>query len=178
LDIVLRRFGLVIEQAGADHELCVLGGAEPHRNAVEDGKIARGPEVKHGRVLVLAKLVAGEIARGDGDVICIIGHAEAAKLFLHSGSRTRRIGEEHYDAAPRAKVSRRRDRAGESAVPVMHHAPDIDEPGAIARTDLLDRGDERDGWSDQRHAARLEARSLRVKLAGQSHWSRYFGFAW
>src|SRR5262245_16401991 len=59
---------------------------------------------------------------------------------------------------------------------IMHHSPDIDEPRAVARTDLLDRGDHRDGWSDQHHAARLEARSLRVKLAGLSHWSHYFGF--
>src|SRR4029077_18222897 len=86
------------------------------------------------------------------------------------------IGGEHYDAAPRAKIARRRDRAGERTMAVMHHAPDIDEPGAVARTDLLDRGDHRDGWSDRRHAARLEARSLRVKLAGLIHLSRYFGF--
>ena len=137
--IVSGLLGLVVEQAGADHELGVLMRPELDIEPVEDRPVALRPEMEHGRAVVLGELVAGEIAGGDGRVIGVVGHAEAAELLLDRRARPRRVGQQHHDAALGAKRARGGDRAGEGAMAVMHHAPDVDQPGAITRAELLDR---------------------------------------
>ena len=112
-NIVVRRLGLVVEQARADHELGVVSSPELDGEALEDRQVALRPEMKHHRALMLGELVAGEVARGDGGVIGIVGDAETAELLLNARARARRVGEEHHDAARRAKASRGGNGAGE-----------------------------------------------------------------
>ena len=51
-----------------------------------------------------------------------------------------------------AVAPRRLDGGREGAHAVMHHAPDIDEPGGVAFAEGGDRVDDRDGFSAQAHA--------------------------
>src|SRR5690348_7263895 len=131
--------------------------------------------MKDGCAFMFAKLVAGEVTRGDGCIIGVIGNAEAAELLLNTNRGTRRIGEKHEDCAVLAESSCCGNGAGKSPVPVMHHAPNVHDPRAITRADLLDGADDGNGGSDQRHVARLETRSLRVKFGGcATDWPNRF----
>src|SRR4029078_11786248 len=51
--------------------------------------------MKDGCAFMFAKLVAGEVTRGDGGIIGVIGNAEAAEVLLNTNLRTRRIREKH-----------------------------------------------------------------------------------
>ena len=81
--VVGRRLGLIVEQAGADHEIGVFRIRELHLEAGEDRAVALGAEMEHLSRTMLAKLVPGEIAGCDDRVVNVVGNADAADLFLH-----------------------------------------------------------------------------------------------
>ena len=60
--IVLRRLGLVVEQAGADDELGVLGIDARDIEAIEDRQVALRSEMEDAGAFVLGELVAGQVA--------------------------------------------------------------------------------------------------------------------
>src|SRR5665811_2294396 len=93
------------------------------------------------RALVLAQLVAGEIARGDRGVVGFVGHAKRAELLFDLRTGPRRIRQEHDDAAGLAEGARCGGGARKGVSPVMHHAPNVDEPRAIAGAHILHRID-------------------------------------
>src|SRR4029078_7167426 len=111
--------------------------------------------MKDGCAFMLAKLVAGEVTRGDGGIIGVIGNAEAAELLLNTNRGTRRIGEKHEVCAVWAEFSCCGNGAGKSPVPVMHHAPNVHDPRAITRADLLDGADDGNGGGEEARAARV-----------------------
>ena len=90
--IVLGRLGLVVEQAGADHEIGVFGVAKHDIEAQEDRPVALRSEMKNTRSRLLAELVAGEVAGGDRRIIGVVGDAQLAELLLHARAWSRRIG--------------------------------------------------------------------------------------
>ena len=118
--------------------------------AGEDRPVALGAEMEDAGARALAELIAGEVAGGDGGVIGAGGNAELGQLPLHAGARPRRIGQQHDDAALPAEGARRLHRLGISAPSVMHDAPNIDQPGAVALSELLDGGNERQGGERER----------------------------
>ena len=81
----------------------------------------------------------------------MIGNAEAAQLTLQALARPRRVGEEHDDAVLLAEAARGFDGGWKGAHAVMHHAPNIDEPGGIALAQLSDGAEYRDGVSADGH---------------------------
>ena len=127
--VVGRRLGLIVEQAGADHEIGLFRIRELHLEAFEDRAVALGAEMEHLGRAVLAKLMPGEIAGCDDRVISIVGDADAADLLLDRGAWPGRVGQQHHDAAFVAEAARGGDGAVMRLVAVMQNTPDIDQPG-------------------------------------------------
>src|SRR6478609_4400966 len=86
--------------------------------------------------------------------------------MLQRGAWPGRVGEKHDDAALLAEAPRCLNGGGEGPDPVMHHAPNIDEPGGVARAQLIDGAEHRDRFSADGHWLPLEAPRRRVKTRG------------
>jgi len=93
--------------------------------------------MKDARALTLGKLVAGEVAGGNGGVVALSGDANGLELALEALCRPRRVGKEHDDAALLAKPARRLDGGRISVHAVMHHSPNIHEPGGVVPANRL-----------------------------------------
>ena len=105
--IVVRRLGLVVLEARADHIVGAFRWREVHVQAREDRAVALGPEMVERLSMPLLDRGAGEIARGNDGVIGLARHVQTLELAHHLFARARRIGNKDDHAAARAHAHQR-----------------------------------------------------------------------
>ena len=125
--IVFRRFGFVVEQAGADDVVGLLQRREHGIEAAIDRIVALRAEPEHLLAGMVGDEMPGQVAGTDDGVIDVVGDAELAQLPLHGIRRPRRVGDQDDGAALLAKGVQRLAGFGKRLQPVVHHAPDVAE---------------------------------------------------
>ena len=156
IDVVVGRLDIVVEQARADDQVRVLRSGQRDTGIIEDRQVAFRSEMKDARALVLREFVAREIARRYRGVVGLVRHAELPELVLQVGTGPRRVRQQDDDAAGFPEGACGHGRIGKRVAPVVHDAPNVDEPDAAAAADLAD-GLDHGNFQGSFHGARLEA---------------------
>ncbi len=148
--IILRRFLIVVPEAGANDDLGRLRLGEGDIEALENRHVALGAQMIEGAPGERAHHGPGHIARGDHAVIGLARHAEAFELGDDGRLGARRVGDEQHDPAfaPEARTGRAGLLQGVHAI--VHHAPDVHQPGALACGERRDGGEKRNGCGSRR----------------------------
>jgi len=152
--VIIRGFGAVIHEAGAEDALGLLEGNAADIGGVvhlgrrrEEPEILLGPDVIH--LLsdhAAIERDAGGIT-GGGDVIPgICRHLEARELGFHIRLRAGGICEQDHDPAAGAEIPERRHGLGKGAYAIVQAAPEIAQERIMAGRDFREAGDDLHGF--------------------------------
>ncbi len=143
--VVGGRFPGVVVQARADHDLGHIGRRQAHVEAVEQALVALGADVQQRFALPCPDHVAGCVPGRDAAVVSSRIDAERGHVRHHGGERTRGVGEQDDGAAGGPEPGACVHGGLVGACAVVHHAPDVDDPGLAGRGEACNRGQNGDG---------------------------------
>ena len=130
--VILDGLVLVVVEAGADHVIGLVDGAEAHVEPIVDRHVAGRADVMHDLPDALLDGEPGQVAGGDDGVIGRARHAETVELRSHRSAGARRVGDEDHLPALGAEAGQRVACRLIGFDAVMQHAPDIAEDEIVA----------------------------------------------
>ncbi|ENN88951.1 hypothetical protein RHSP_03316 [Rhizobium freirei PRF 81] len=135
IGIVVGRFGLIIEETGADDAFGLAGVDTFDVQPFKDADIPLGTEEEY-LLRAFGDQLARHVARGDDAIVNAVGYADRTQLLDDLRSNARRVGDQDH-GQPFGAGSFERDRGflvGGDAV--VKHAPDIAERNVIKSADI------------------------------------------